>query len=63
MLTSRSIDVSQGIYLCDDVMDHLRLQPCGDGSRRLIYINEFVKHGYHLKALIDKVKDGELSIE
>lgn len=45
------------------VSGHFRLQRYGDGSRRLIYINEFVKHGYHRKALIDKVKDGELSIE
>ena len=53
--------------VCNDndfnVSGHFRLQPYGDGSRRLIYINEFVKHGYHRKALIDKVKDGELSIE
>lgn len=46
-----------------NVSGHFRLQRYGDGSRRLIYINEFVKHGYHRKALIDKVKDGELSIE
>ncbi len=46
-----------------NVSGHFRLQPYGDGSRRLIFINEFVKHGYHRKALIDKVKDGELSIE
>ena len=50
--------------VCNDndfnVSGHFRLQPYGDGSRRLIYINEFVKHGYHRKALIDKVKDDEL---
>ena len=46
-----------------NVSGHFRLQRYGDGSRRLIYINEFIKHGYHRKALIDKVKDGELSIE
>jgi hypothetical protein len=46
-----------------NVSGHFRLQPYGDGSRKLIYINEFVKHGYHRKALIEKVKDGELSIE
>lgn len=45
------------------VSGHFRLQRYGDGSRKLIYINEFVKHGYHRKALIDKVKDGELSID
>ncbi len=45
------------------VSGHFRLQPYSDGSRKLIFINEFVKHGYHRKALIDKVKDGELSIE
>jgi hypothetical protein len=45
------------------VSGHFRLQPYGNGSRRLIYINEFVKHGYHRKAMIDKVKDGESSIE
>ncbi len=45
------------------VSGHFRLQPYGDGSRRLIYINEFIKHGYHRKALIDKVRDGEMSIE
>lgn len=46
-----------------NVSGHFRLQPYGDGSRRLIYINEFVKHGYHRKASIEKVKDGELLIE
>lgn len=46
-----------------NVRGHFRLQPYGDGSRKLIYINEFVKHGYHRKASIEKVKDGELSIE
>ena len=45
------------------VSGHFRLQPYGDGSRRLIFIKEFVKHGYHRKASIDKVKDGELSID
>ena len=45
------------------VSGHFRLQPYSDGSRKLIFINEFVKHGYHRKALIDKVKDGDLSIE
>ena len=46
-----------------NVCGHFRLQPYSDGSRKLIYINEFVKHGYHRKASIDKVKDGELSVE
>ena len=45
------------------VSGHFRLQRYGDGSRRLIWINDFVKHGYHRKALIDKVKDGELIID
>lgn len=45
------------------VSGHFRLQPYGDGSRKLIYINEFVKHGYHRKALIDKVKDGDITID
>ena len=29
------------------VSGHFRLQPYGDGSRRLIWINEFTKNGYH----------------
>ena len=45
------------------VSGHFRLQPYGDGSRRLIWINEFTKNGYHRKATIDKVKDGELTLE
>ena len=39
-----------------------RLQPYGDGTRRLIWINEFTKHGYHRKATIDKVKDGDITL-
>ncbi len=45
------------------VSGHFRLQPYGDGSRRLIWINEFTKKGYHRKATIDKVKDGEIILE
>ena len=45
------------------VSGHFRLQPYGDGTRRLIWINEFTKHGYHRKATIDKVKDGEITLE
>jgi hypothetical protein len=45
------------------VSGHFRLQPYGDGTRRLIWINEFTKHGYHRKATIDKVKDGEIVLE
>jgi hypothetical protein len=45
------------------VSGHFRLQPYGDGTRRLIWINEFTKHGYHRKATIDKVKDGEVTLE
>lgn len=45
------------------VSGHFRLQPYGDGTRRLIWINEFTKHGYHRKATIDKVKDGEVTFE
>lgn len=41
------------------VSGHFRLQPYADGSKRLIWINEFVKHGYHRKALIDRAKEGE----
>ena len=44
------------------VSGHFRLQPYGDGSRRLIWINEFTKHGYHRKATIDKVKDGDIEL-
>lgn len=44
------------------VSGHFRLQPYGDGIRRLIWINEFTKNGYHRKATIDKVKDGEVSL-
>jgi len=53
--------------ICNDesfqVSGHFRLQPYGDGSRRLIWINEFTKNGYHRKATIDKVKDGEVTLE
>lgn len=45
------------------VSGHFRLQPYGDGSRKLIWINEFTKHGYHRKATIDKVKDGEITLD
>ena len=52
--------------ICNDesfkVSGHFRLQPYGDGTRRLIWINEFTKNGYHRKAIIDKVKDGEVSL-
>ncbi len=41
------------------VSGHFRLQPYGDGSRRLIWINEFKKYGYHRKALIERVEEGE----
>lgn len=44
------------------VSGHFRLQPYGDGTKRLIWINEFIKNGYHRKATIDKVKDGEFSL-
>lgn len=44
------------------VSGHFRLQPYGDGTRRLIWINEFTKNGYHRKATIDKVKDGEITL-
>lgn len=44
------------------VSGHFRLQPYGDGTKRLIWINEFTKNGYHRKATIDKVKDGEVSL-
>ena len=45
------------------VSGHFILQPYDDGTRKLIWINEFTKHGYHRKATIDKVKDGEISLE
>ena len=44
------------------VSGHFRLQPYGDGTRRLIWINEFTKHGYHRKATIDKVKHGDITL-
>lgn len=44
------------------VSGHFRLQPYGDGSRKLIWINEFTKNGYHRKATIDKVKDGDITL-
>ena len=50
--------------ICNDesfkVSGHFRLQPYGDGTRKLIWINEFTKSGYHRKATIDKVRDGEI---
>lgn len=45
------------------VSGHFRLQPYGDGTKRLIGINEFTKNGYHRKATIDKVKDGDITLE
>ena len=45
------------------VSGHFRLQPYGDGTRRLIWINEVTKNGYHRKATIDKVRDGEITLE
>ena len=47
---------------CFQVSGHFRLQPYGDGTRRLIWINEYTKNGYHRKATIDKVKDGDISL-
>ena len=41
------------------VSGHFRLQPYGDGTKKLIWINEFKKHGYHRKALIEKANEGE----
>ena len=52
--------------ICNDesfqVSGHFRLQPYGDGTRKLIWINEFTKNGYHRKATIDKVKDGDITL-
>lgn len=45
------------------VNGHFRHQNYADGTRKLIWINEFTRHGYHRKALIDKYKDGELILE
>lgn len=45
------------------VSGHFRLQPYGDGKKRLIWINEFTKKGYHRKATIDKVKDGDITLK
>lgn len=42
------------------VSGHFRLQHYKDGTSRIIWIDAFVKHGYHRKATIDKVKDGEV---
>ena len=44
------------------VSGHFRLQPYGDGTRKLIWINEYTKNGYHRKATIEKVKDGDISL-
>lgn len=41
------------------VSGHFRLQPYGDGSKRLIWINEYKKYGYHRKALIERAEEGE----
>ena len=45
------------------VSGHFRYQNYSDGSRKLIWINEYQKHGYHRKALIDEYKDGELILD
>lgn len=39
------------------VSGHFRLQPYKDGSRKLIYIAPFVKHGYHRQARIENEKE------
>ena len=44
------------------VSGHFRLQPDGDGTKKLIWINEYTKNGYHRKATIEKVKNGEISL-
>ena len=44
------------------VSGHFRLQPYGDGTKKLIWINEYKKNGYHRKATIEKVKNGEISL-
>lgn len=36
-----------------NVRGHFRLQPYADGSRQLIWINDFKKHGYSRKARIE----------
>ena len=41
------------------VSGHFRLQPYSDGSKKLIWINEFKKKGYHRKALIERMRNGE----
>lgn len=41
------------------VSDHFRLQPYGDGTRKLIWINEYTRNGYHRKALIEKANEGD----
>ena len=41
------------------ISGHFRLQPYGDGSRRLIWINEFKKHGYHRRVLIEQAEEGQ----
>ena len=45
------------------VSGHFRFQNYSDGSRKLIWINEYTKHGYHRKALIDEYKNGDLILE
>lgn len=45
------------------VSGHFRFQNYSDGSRKLIWINEYQKHGYHRKALIDEYKDGKLILD
>ena len=45
------------------VSGHFRYQNYSDGSRKLIWINEYQKHGYHRRALIDEYKDGELVLK
>lgn len=53
-------DCSWFTQICNNedytVRGHFRLQACGKGwqDRRLVYINEFTKHGYHRQARIEK---------
>ena len=41
-----------------EVRGHWRLQPYSNGKRRLIFIQPFMKHGYHRKAKIHAEQEG-----
>lgn len=45
------------------VSGHFRLQHYSNGKQKLIWINEYTKHGYHRQASIEKYKEGKIILD